>query len=298
GTTGAAGTGDVITPTYCEAHADANRSLPYDISKDFKVVHVLTNNNSAGYWKVVATPDCSDSPTYPPFTTADAGTDAAPTTDGGTDAVVDASADGGADANDDAQTLSLDDPDAADGGVADAPVDAPVDSPVDAPTTDGGTDAVVVTDGGTDAVVVADGGTDAGPAAPACYEFSYNPDGCTGACWAGVVFQVTDVQGPSPDTKGVCITPGATAVEFWARASKNNVPVKFGSIGEGPGRTEFTLNITTTWAKYTVSVPDSDYNVTSGDMMGVWNAFSVVVEPTSYAGGAYIEVKDINWIKN
>jgi hypothetical protein len=28
----------------------------------------------------------------------------------------------------------------------------------------------------------------------------------------------------------------------------------------------------------------------------VWNAFSVVVDPADYAGGAYIEVKDISWI--
>lgn len=94
------------------------------------------------------------------------------------------------------------------------------------------------------------------------------------------------------------------AVEFWARASKNNVPVKFGSIGEGSNigadSTEFFLNITTTWTRYTVAIPakfqDGSYDNTAGDGQGVWNAFSAVVEPTAYAGGAYIEVKDIHWV--
>jgi hypothetical protein len=299
GTAGAGGTAPVLS--YCEMHTDQNRALPYNIANDFKVIHVLSNNNSAGYWKVIGTPDCSDNPTYPPFTTTtsdggpDAGADAGSGGDvdaGATDAATDAAVDGG----DDAQTLALVDPDAGDdGGVADAAPDAPEDAPADVPATDAS-----ATDGGSDVVATSDAGDDAGSSLPACYEFSYDPDGCTGTCWAGVVFEVTDVQGPDPTTKGVCIAPGAINVEFWARSSKNNARVKFGSIGEGTNSTEFYENITTTWARYTVAIPGTysqgNYNTTSGNMQGVWNAFSVVVEQTDYAGGAYIEVKDIHWI--
>jgi hypothetical protein len=285
GAGGTGGTGGTPPPpqSYCEMHPELTRALPYTVAKDFPVLHVLSNNNSAGYWKVIGTPDCTDNPTYPPFTTG--------STDGGSDATDEAGADAGSDdaavdSGDD--TLALQDTDAGDGGVADAAVDAPVDAPADAP--------VSTTDGGNDAVAAAD----AGPPLPACYEFSYDPDGCNGACWAGVVFEVTDVQGPSPDTKGVCIAPGAMSVEFWARASKAGARVKFGSIAEGTNSTEFYINVTTTWARYTTSIPgiysSGDYNLTAGDMHGVWNAFSVVVEPADYAGGGYIEVKDIHWI--
>jgi hypothetical protein len=295
----AGGAGTAPVQTYCEMHPEQVRALPYTIAKDFTVVHVLTNNGSAGYWKVLGTPDCSDNPTYPSFTTADGGTDAGD--DGGTDAGVDggttdASVDGGDD------TLALTDLDAGDAGVDAGAADTPVDVPVDAPALDGsGIDvaADVPVDAAVD-VALNDGGADAGPPLPACYEFSYDPDGCVNNCWAGVVFQVTDVQGPSADTQGVCIAPGAMNVEFWARSSKNGARVKFGSIGEGTNSTEFYLNITNTWARYTVSIPGTyqqgNYNTTSGNMQGVWNAFSVVVEPQDYVGGAYIEVKDIHWI--
>jgi hypothetical protein len=284
---GAAGAPPV--QTYCQMHPELVRALPYTIAKDFKVLHVLSNNASAGYFHVIGTPDCSDNPTYPPFAT-DGGSDAGD--EAGSDAGVDSGgADGGAadapvDSGDETLTLQLDDPDAGDAGVADAAVDAPVDAPADAP---------VSTDGGTDAVASAD----AGPPLPACYELSYDPDGCQGACWAGVVFEVNDAQGPSADTQGVCIQTGAMSVEFWARASKNGARVKFGSLGEGMNTTEFYLNITTTWARYTVAIPASlatTYNETSGDMHGVWNAFSVVFEQQDYVGGGYVEVKDIHWL--
>ena len=268
--------------------------LPYTVAQDFKVIHVLSNNDSAGYWKVVGTPDCSDSPTYPPFPSGstDGGVDGS---DAAAEVGTDAGADGGAadgdaaDVADETLTLQLDDPDAGDGGVADAAVDAPADAPLDVPASDGSTD------GATD-VAANDGGADAGPALPACYEFSYDPDGCVGTCWAGVVFEVTDVQGPSGDTKGVCIQTGAMAVEFWARASKNNARVEVRSIVEG---NEAYLNITTTWTRYTVAISPSlqqTYNNTAGDMQGVWNAFSAVVEPADHAGGTYIELKDMHWI--
>jgi len=218
-----------------------------------------------------------------------AGVDGGATAEAGTDAGADGgTSDTAADSGDETLTLQLNDPDAGDdGGFSDAAADAPVDAPTsDAPASDGASTDVAVNDGG----------ADAGPPLPACYEFAYDPDGCTGACWAGVVFEVTDVQGPSADTKGVCIQTGAMNVEFWARSSKAGARVKFGSIGEGMAVTEFYLNITTTWTRYTVAIPAMDYDTTAGDMQGVWNAFSVVVEQADYAGGGYIEVKDIHWI--
>jgi hypothetical protein len=294
GTAGATGTAGAPAP-YCDTHAQ--RALPYNIATDFKVVHILSNNTSAGFWKNVAQADCSDNPTYPPFASADGGVDAA------ADATDDAPAEGGAatdasaDGGDAITSFGLAvDIDAGDGGVSDASDEAASEAGTDAVTAaHGGTDAVVASnDGGSDAAV------DAGPPGPACYEFSYDPDACTGgACWAGVVFEVSDVQGPSADTKGVCIAHGAMAIEFWARASKNNANVKFGSIGEGMGITEFYQLLTTTWTRHVITIPAMDqdsYDETAGDMQGVWNAFSVVVDPTDYAGGAYIEVKDISWI--
>ncbi len=300
GTAGAPGTAGAAPPPapYCDTHAQ--RALPYNIATDFKVVHILTNNTSAGYWKNLAQADCSDNPTYAPFASADGGVDAAadapadaPAEGGATDGgATDASGDGG-----DAITsfgLSVD-IDGGDGGVSDGSGEAASEAGTDAATTsDGGTDVVASNDGGSD------GGVDAGPPGPACYEFSYDPDACTGAaCWAGVVFEVNDVQGPSTDTKGVCIAHGAMGVQFWARASKNNANVKFGSIGEGINVTEYYQPITTTWTRYFIAIgptAQDGYDETAGDMQGVWNAFSVVVDPADYVGGAYIEVKDISWI--
>ncbi len=226
----------------------------------------------------------------PPFTPppSDGGADA----DGGTDG---GGQDGGADASvssdaaADAADAAADVEDGAwvaleeDGGVADAAADAPVDTaaPVDAPL-DGGTGDVVA---------------DGGAPAPACYEFSYNPADCTGTCWAGSVFQIDDMQPAHPN--GVCIKTGAMSVEFWARSSRANARVKFGAVGEGMGSREQYRNITTDWAKYSIPIDGADqttYNSTSDNKNGVWNAFSVVVEPADHAGGTYILVKDIRWL--
>jgi hypothetical protein len=299
GTAGATGTAGAAPPPspYCDTHAQ--RALPYNIATDFKVVHILTNNTSAGYWKNLSQADCSDTPTYPPFTSADGGVDAV---DAAGDATADAPAEGGStdggatdasgDGSDAITSFALNvDVDAGDGGASDASGEAASEAGT---VSDGGADVVASNDGGSD------GGVDAGPPGPACYEFSYDPDGCTGAaCWAGVVFEVNDVQGPSADTKGVCIAHGAMDVQFWARASKNGANVKFGSIGEGIGTTEYYEILTTTWTRYFIAIGSTaqdSYDETAGDMQGVWNAFSVVVDPADYVGGAYIEVKDISWI--
>ena len=99
-------------------------------------------------------------------------------------------------------------------------------------------------------------------------------------------------------TAGICIELGATGVEFWARANRDQARIKFGSIREGVGQTEILTNVTTQWAKYTVAIPANEpYNERASTSGGVWNGFSVVVEPGDHAGGTTIEVKDIVWVK-
>jgi hypothetical protein len=332
GDTGTAGAPPPPPPTYCETHPV--RALPYNIAQDFKVVHILNNNNSgpSGAWVNVASADCSDNPVYPPFVTPTdggaAGADGAAGSDGGAagDDGGAAGSDGGAAGSDggaagsdggaagsdggtgDGSTANLADDagvddaatDAAasdasaDAPVADASADAAVDAPADAPASDAAADG-----GGGDAVASNDaGGGDGGAALPACYEFAYNPALCTGTCWAGVVFQIDDMQPAHPN--GVCIAPGANTVEWYARASKANARVKFGFIGEGVGTTEQFFNVPTTWMKFSMPIDGTNqsiYNTSSDNMNGVWNAFSVVVEPQDHAGGTYIEVKDIRWMK-
>jgi hypothetical protein len=274
GTTGAAGDGTAGTTAPIPQPCDnvPNKALPYAIEADFNVAHVLTNG-SVSSWKNIANPTC-DATTFPPFPVL--------TTDAGADAATDAGADGGvgdaADASDDTLTLQLDDPDAAaDGGVADA-LDAGADAASDA---------------------IADA-HDAGPAIPACYEFAYDPDACVAAgspaCWSGVIFQTsdTDLRAAGP---GVCIAPGAMAVSFMARASRDGARIKFGSIREGMDSTEHYLTLTTAWASYTSAIPAAEpydtSSVTAGG--GVWNGFSVVTDPVDHVGGSYILVKDITW---
>jgi hypothetical protein len=126
-----------------------------------------------------------------------------------------------------------------------------------------------------------------------CVAFKYDPDPCVlgpgGACWAGAIFT------PSPlgfAGQGICVQPGATVIHFNARASKDGARVKFGSIREGLGGTEFFLELTRQWRSYTISIPaGEDYNAPAG----VWNGFSVIAEPQDHAGGTYILVADVTW---
>jgi hypothetical protein len=133
----------------------------------------------------------------------------------------------------------------------------------------------------------------------ACYEFIYDPDFCLGAtpdlCWAGAIFEPPPAFGPSGP--GICIEDGATMIEFWARSSRDGARVKFGSIRPGLGSTEFFINLTTTWTRYTVAIPVGEPYNTSALAGGVWNGFSVVAEPQDHAGGSYILVRDIRWLK-
>jgi hypothetical protein len=181
-----------------------------------------------------------------------------------------------------------------------------------------------------------DGGTEVVSYAtpPSCYQFLYNP-GCSavGMCWSGAVITNSAANAtpasPTGTTAGVCIQPGATMVTFMARASANGIAAKFGSTkaaqciaygypnftmldggdlmadpndpvaqqAECTGDTEFWLALTTSWAEYTVSLPANEpYNDEPMTTGGVWNAFSMVVEPELAVGGAYILVKDVTWI--
>jgi hypothetical protein len=293
GTTGAAG----APPPPCDAMP--KKSLPYDIGTDYAPV-IINGNTNQNAWVIVDSPSC-DTTTFPPLNPApDGGADGG---DGGTDAgTSDAASDGsaateggtdaGTDTSDDATaTLQLDDPDAGDGGVVDAPQDVPVgsDAAVDAAADSG------VKDGGADG-----GGSDAA-AKPACFEMTYNPDPCvtsmggTGNCWGGAIF--SPMGGALGNTApGICIAPGATKVTFMARASKDGARIKFGAIGAGEGSTEFFINLTTAWAQYSIASPAAtDYNL-STTQGGVWNGFSVVAEAPDHAGGTYIFVKDITWV--
>jgi hypothetical protein len=185
------------------------------------------------------------------------------------------------------------------------PLNPPADGGVDGGS-DASTDVPVAQVGGTDGG--ADGGVDAptdaitdGPAAGAtCYGFTYNPDPCVaagGECWDGVIFASATLAGDN--TPGICIEEGAKKIEFWARSSNPNARIKWGGAWAGPGDdvTEFFFPVTTTWAKYTIDSPaNKPYNMSSVTA-GVWNGFSVVGEPGPHAGGTYIFVKDIKWIK-
>jgi hypothetical protein len=185
-----------------------------------------------------------------------------------------------------------------DGGIVPPFQDAGAgDGGSDAGAADDANDAGAAADASPDVSAGTDAGSESGaittlPAGPPCYEFLYNPD-CGGTCWGGVIF--TQSAGGIADP-GVCIAPGATRITFWAKASRPNARIKFGSIREGMGTTEFFLFITTEWAPYQVTIPPGEpYNSYSAGGTGVWNGFSVIVEPQDHPGGTYIFVKDAVW---
>jgi hypothetical protein len=156
-----------------------------------------------------------------------------------------------------------------------------------------------------DAGVVDAGEPDGGaPAVTGCSQFRYDPDACVAAngagdpamagpfCWAGVIF-TPSLAGPMGP--GVCVEPGATAIHFQARASRDDARVKFGSIREGLGSTEFFINLTRDWRSYTIMIPAGEDYDASSVFGGVWNGFSVVMEPQDHAGGTTVLVADVIW---
>jgi hypothetical protein len=308
-TAGAGGTGGIPIVDLCDG-VTPQRPLPYNIAQDFTYPNNITPMNSVTgvnvtRWVRLANPDCdmtfSDSgpaPVPPEFTAAQAAAAAlaAATDEGGLSDAAEAAAtdDGAAEASD---------------GAAEGSADALAD--------------VVAGDVSLDASPVSDAARGDAPvdgASPACWGFYYYPDDCTnlvndgGAgtavawqCWGGAIFEAYPpgggadaggIEGGGTDPAnlpGICIETGATNIEFWARASREPATVKFGSTRAGVGTTEEYLRISTTWQKYSISVP-FDYRFNSSLVYGVFNGFSVVVEPSEHVGGSYIFVRDVTWV--
>jgi hypothetical protein len=168
------------------------------------------------------------------------------------------------------------------------------------------------------------------PAPPSsCYEFLFDPScqaGGQGLCWAGAIFTNSPATAAAAtggtvtgSAVGTCIAPGATEITFWAKASMPGTIVKFGSSRPGacqlvpvnpdggttdpvsqqnlcPNDVEYYIGLSTQWQMYSVSLANTEpYNDEPNGGGGVWNAFSVVVEPQFFIGGAYIFLKDIVW---
>ena len=274
---GAAGSADTGVTDACGQY----RPLPFTVFSAFTALRICSNGTCTApqmpyYFAPIANPNCNevfpDGGIVPPF--ADAGlADGA----GAEDAVSEASTD--APASDAPVADSTDVESGSD--VADVNADRSVDV-----STEGGADVRV--EGG-----AVEASTDA--TVPACYEFLYNPDCPNGLCWGGVIF--TQSGGGMADP-GICIELGATKITFQAKASRPDARIKFGAIREGLFQTEFFLNITTDWATYEVTIPPGEpYNTYSSGALGVWNGFSLIVEPQDHPGGTYIFVKDAVWMK-
>lgn len=273
GMAGSGGTG-IVDP--CEGKF---RTLPVTVSSAFTTLRVCsggtcTNPPMPYFFSPIPNPNCDevfpDGGIAPPFPLPDAGSDP------------DADAGAGPDAGDAAEVSTSPPADASDTGTT-------ADTSAGTGGADGSTDARAGD------APAGDAPSDVPTAPPSCYEFAYNPACTTGTCWGGVIF--TQSAGGMADP-GVCIEPDATKITFQAKASRPNARIKFGSIREGMGATEFFLNITTEWASYEVTIPPGEpYNSYSAGSLGVWNGFSVIVEPQDHPGGTYIFVKDAVWVK-
>ena len=138
-----------------------------------------------------------------------------------------------------------------------------------------------------------EGGVDGGPS---CFEFLYNPNCTVMPCWAGVIFAQSPYGGTDP---GICVEPGAREISFSARASHPNARIKVGMVGAlaiTMAATEAYLNIGTEWAVYRIPMPAGlDYDQFSAAQNGVWNFFSVILEPEFHPGGVYVFFKDMTW---
>jgi hypothetical protein len=270
----------ICEPSHCAGKPTT--ALPYAIASDFQTVFTIGPEKD-NLTLIPSGADC-DATTYPPIPNTGLG-------DSGTDAAADAA-----------------------GAAADAAADAADASSPTYPTlNDGGPE--IVTYGST----------------PSCYEFLFDPScqtGTQGLCWAGAEFtNSAATAAAAPDghatasAVGVCMAPGATVISFSARASVDGTIVKFGSSRPGactaaiplkeadggppdpateqtycPTATEFYIGLTTGWQQYTITLPAAEpYNDEPGAGGGVWNAFSLVVEPQYFVGGAYVFVKNVVW---
>jgi hypothetical protein len=274
GAAGSAGTGPIDA---CGQY----RPLPFTVFSAFTSLRICSNGTCTApqmpyYFTPIANPNCNevfpDGGIVPPF--GDGGlVDATSTEDAPSEASSDAPA---------ADTPAADSSGAESGSdIADVSSEQRADVSAEA-------SADVRMEGGT-----VEASTDA--TAPACYAFLYNPHCPNGLCWGGVIF--TQSTGGMSDV-GICIELGATKIAFQAKASRPDARIKFGAIREGLFQTEFFLNITTDWVTYEVTIPPGEpYNTYSAGAMGVWNGFSVIVEPQDHPGGTYIFVRDAVWMK-
>jgi hypothetical protein len=274
--------------SYCSGKTE--RALPYAVATDFQTVFTIGPEKD-NFALIPSGAEC-DSTTYPSIPNTGLG-------DAGADAAGDAA-----------------------GAAADAAVsanDAAADGSVDA----AGPKYPTLGDGGTEILTY--------PSTPSCYEFLFDPScltGLQGLCWAGAEFTNSAATAaaaadghPSANAVGVCVAPGATVISFSARASVDGTIVKFGSSRPGacttvvpikeadggppdptteqstcPNATEFYIALTTGWQTYTITLPTGEaYDDELGAGGGVWNAFSLVVEPQYFVGGAYVFVKDVVW---
>ena len=172
------------------------------------------------------------------------------------------------------------------------------------------TTAAVVVDGATcdDGV---DGGGGAGGAGGAsgaegsCYVFDYIPDDDgneeTALSWGGIIVQSNEMpDGMGSTGDGICIEPGATTITFEAKADNDITDVKFGAIRPGPGVTEHWVRLTSSWAPYTISIPEGETYNDYSDAGGVWNGFSAVLEWNNQDGDPLpevtrISIRDVVW---
>jgi hypothetical protein len=138
-----------------------------------------------------------------------------------------------------------------------------------------------------------EGGVDGGSS---CFEFLYNPNCSTPPCWAGVIFAQSPFAAVDP---GVCVEPGAREIVFSARASRPNARLKAGMVGAlatTGAVTESYVDVSTEWQVYVIPMPAGlDYDKFTNNQNGVWNFFSVILEPEFHPGGTYVFLRDITW---
>jgi hypothetical protein len=332
GVGGAAGTagagGATVAPPVdkCEGKTP-QRPLPYTVGSDFTNPQTIPDdaNPARTRWVRIAKPDCVNAlpmviPAEFPAAPAEAGAGdgGAPEASADDGAVVEAGGDGAAvvEAGDDGAAVveagdveAGDDAAAVDDGAvaveagddSAAVVDAAAEAIAETGALDGAApDVSVVTDGG---VVAETGAGDGGGGIPACWGFFYDPDPCLangGGCWAGVIFEsVLMGEIAAKAAPGICIAPGATTLEFEARAVNiaggGSLQFKFGSTREGPNVTEQWVTITSAWAKYSIPIGDPDYRSNSSAQYGVFNGFSAVAEEQNNPGGVHLQVRNMIW---
>jgi hypothetical protein len=69
-----------------------------------------------------------------------------------------------------------------------------------------------------------------------------------------------------------------------------------GALAITMAATEIYVNVGTEWEVYRIPMPAGlDYDQFTNGQSGVWNFFSVILEPEFHPGGTYVFFKDITW---